>query len=90
MTKTVTASEARNDFFSLLKQIVTPGVTVTITHEGHPAGVLMSVEDFEGWQETMEIMSDPTQAAEILLRLRKGGSEPTVTFDEFKEALGLA
>ena len=63
---------------------------MTITYEGHPAGVLMSVEDFEGWQETMEIMSDPTQAAEILKRLRNRSNEPTVTFDEFKEALGIA
>lgn len=89
MTKTVTASDARNDFFNLLKQIGTPGVTVTITYEGYPAGVLMSAEDFEGWQETMEILSDPSQAIEILQRLKNKESEPTVTFDQFKKALDL-
>ncbi len=90
MNKTVTASEARNDFFSILKEIRTPGVSVMITYEGHPAGVLMSAEEFEGWMETMDIMSDPKEAADILERLRHKDKEETVTFEEFKKDLGLA
>ena len=89
MTKTVTASEARNNFFAILKEIKTPGVSVMITYEGHPAGVLMSADEFEGWMETMDIMSDPEEAAEILDALRNKGKEETVTFEEFKKNLGL-
>jgi len=89
MNKTVTATEARNDFFAILKEIETPGVSVVITYEGHPKGVLMSVEEFEGWMETMDIMSDPEEAAEILKRLRNKDKEETVTFEELKKDLGL-
>ena len=89
MNKTVTATEARNDFFAILKTIETPGVSITITHEGHPKGVLMSVEEFEGWMETLDIMSDPKEATEILKRLHNKGKEETVTFEEFKKDLGL-
>ena len=89
MDKTVTASEARNNFFAMLKHIRTPGVSVTITYEGHPAGVLMSFDDYEGWKETMDIMSDPEEATAILDALRNKGKEETVTFEEFKKNLGL-
>jgi len=40
-------------------------MAVTITHEGHPAIVMMSVEEFEGWMETLEIMSDPELVKDI-------------------------
>ena len=32
---------------------------VTITKNGRPAAVLISVEDLEGLEETLEILSDP-------------------------------
>ena len=32
---------------------------VVITKHGHPAAVLLSVEDLESLEETLEIMSDP-------------------------------
>jgi PHD/YefM family antitoxin component YafN of YafNO toxin-antitoxin module len=32
---------------------------VVVTKRGRPALVLMSHDDFLGWQETIEIMSDP-------------------------------
>ncbi len=89
MDKTVTASEARNDFFALLKAIKTPGVSVMITYEGRPAGVLMSVDEFDGWVETMDIMADPEEAAEILERLRNKDKEETVTLDELKKELDV-
>ena len=90
MNKTVTASEARNDFFSILKEVRTPGVSVTITYEGHPAGVLVSAEEFEGLMETLDIMADPEEAAEILDALHHKDTEKTVTLDELKNDLGLA
>ena len=88
--KTFTATEARNDFFAMLKTVGTPGVSIVITYEGHPACVLMSADEFDGWQETMDIMSHPEEAAEILKRLRNKDKEETVTFEALKKNLGLA
>lgn len=89
MNKTVTASEARNGFFAMLKAIETPGVSVTITYEGHPKAVLMSVEDFEGWMETLDIMSNPEEAADIIKALRNEDNEETMTLEEFQKSLAL-
>ena len=88
MTLTVTASEARNDFFSILKQIETPGVSVVITYEGHPKGVLMSVDEFEGWLETLDIMSNPEEEAAIEEGMREKERGEVVTLEEFKRKLG--
>lgn len=90
MTKTVTATEARKNFFTILQEIGTPGVSIVITHEGHPKGVLMSVEEFEGWVETMDIMSDPEEAAEILDALRHKDTEEKISLEELKKEFGLS
>ena len=36
-----------------------------ITKHGRPAAVVLSVEDLESLEETLEILSDPTLLAEI-------------------------
>jgi prevent-host-death family protein len=63
--KNVTATEARKHLFDLIEQAGRPGSYVTITHEGIPKVIVMSTEDFEGWQETVEIMADPDLLAAI-------------------------
>ncbi len=60
MTQHISATKARQNFFKVLATAEKPGMAVAITHEGHPTVVMMSFEEFEGWQETMEIMSDPS------------------------------
>ncbi|MEI8230240.1 MAG: type II toxin-antitoxin system Phd/YefM family antitoxin [Candidatus Peregrinibacteria bacterium] len=59
MIRHVSATEARKNFFALLEDAEKPGITVTITREGHPPVIVMSADEFEGWMETLEIMSDP-------------------------------
>jgi prevent-host-death family protein len=65
MTKNMTATEARRDFFQLLATAEKPGMAVAITHEGHPKVIVMSFDEFEGWQETLEIISDRSLMKEI-------------------------
>jgi antitoxin YefM len=90
MNKTVTASEARNNFFAILKEIEVPGVSVTITYEGHPKGVLMSSAEFDGLMETLDIMSNPEEAAEILAALHDKDMKGAVTLEELQKNLGLS
>lgn len=60
MTKTVTATQARKDFFKLLKQVKAPGRIVRISLQSADDDVIMmSADEWEGWQETCEIQSDP-------------------------------
>lgn len=68
MPRTISATHARQQFFKLLEQAAKPGHNVTVTMEGEPRVVLMSVEEYEGWVETLEIMSDP----ELMQQIREG------------------
>lgn len=75
MNRYLTATDARRQFFSLIEKAGTPGFPVTITHEGIPRVVVMSSEEFEGWQETLEIVTDASLTRSIksgLADLRKG------------------
>jgi prevent-host-death family protein len=90
-----TATQARKKFFTILEDVQRPGISVIITHEGQPKGVFMSVEDFEGWQETHNIMSDPDPSLhkDILegIREMKSGKRPknTISLGALKKKLKI-
>lgn len=91
MNKCITATEARKRFYDVIDAAKHPGVSVVITHEGIPKVVVMSFEEFEGWQETMEIMADPELSKDIIesLKQMKEGKLETVDYDTFKKSLKL-
>lgn len=91
MTKCMTATEARKQFYSVIETAEQPGVPIMITHGGIPKVVIMSFEEFEGWQETMEIMSDPELSKDLLKSMKqlKKGKLETVDYDVFKKNLKL-
>ncbi len=91
MSKFMTATEARKKFYDVIDAAEHPGVSVVITHAGIPKVVVMSFEEFEGWQETMEIMSDPELSKDLLksMKLLKEGKLETVDYDTFKKSLKL-
>ncbi|MBI5619515.1 type II toxin-antitoxin system Phd/YefM family antitoxin [Candidatus Gottesmanbacteria bacterium] len=59
------ANEARANFYQILDEAGTNLRQFTITHRGKPLVVVMSQEEFEGWQETLEILSDKNLMASI-------------------------
>ncbi len=66
MTKTITATQARKDFFKLLRQAKTPGHFVRISLQGADDDVIMmSAEEWDGWMETLTVMADPTLVKNI-------------------------
>lgn len=82
MTQHMTATDARKNFFSVLETAQKPGMTVSISHEGRPNVIMMSQEEFEGWQETLEILSD----TELMKDLREAMQETdTITLEELVE-----
>lgn len=56
---TLSATEARQDFFNILDKVGKTNVPFTITINGVPKVVIMNAEEFDSWQETLEIMSNP-------------------------------
>lgn len=93
MDKFMTATEARKNFYAVIDAAEHPGVAVAITHEGTPKVIVMSFEEYEGWQETMEIMSDPAldKDMEDAIKDMKAGKlhKDTISLAEVKRRLKL-
>ena len=58
-------AEARKNLPSIVKRANDNLEEFIISKDGKPQAVLMSLEEFEGWKETIEIMSDPVLMKEI-------------------------
>lgn len=61
---TITASDARKSLFPLLRQVNEDHSAVTITSKAGN-GVLMSEEDYEAWQTTVYLFSNPSNACRL-------------------------
>ncbi len=65
---TLPLSEAKTHLARLLAQVEDVGEQFVITRSGRPAGVLLSVEEYEGLLETLEILAD----AALMKSIRRG------------------
>ncbi len=63
--KTVPLTEARRVLPKIVDDVSTSQEHVVITKHGKPAVVVMSPDEFESWQETLEIMADRKAMAAI-------------------------
>jgi len=68
--KTLPLSEAKAKLSGLIQQVSTTDEEVVITRNGVPAAVLVSPEEYEGWQETNAILSDAAFMREIKAGLK--------------------
>jgi len=59
MTKTLSLKEARSQFSSIVERAGRLSERVIVTKNGMPKAVVMSVEEYESWVETMELLSNP-------------------------------
>lgn len=88
---TLSISEARKKIFQIADEVQKPSVYYTLTQNGRPKVVIMSAEEFESWQETMEIMADPELVAEIKQTekdFEEGRMENFISWEEAKKELG--
>ena len=54
----VSVSEAKNKLLDLIRRMKHKQEIVAITRDGVPSAVLLSMDQFEGLMETIEILSD--------------------------------
>ena len=55
---TISISEARAKIFDIAKEVQKASNHYTLTERGKPKAVIISAEDFESYQETLEVMKD--------------------------------
>ncbi len=80
--KTLPLSEVKAKLSELVDEVASRDERVTITRRGRPAAVLISQDDLESWQETLEITSDRALMSEIRRGIRQLERGQTVSYDE--------
>lgn len=75
----IPASEARSNFYNLLDEVSSTSKRFIITRRGRAQAVVLSPEEVESWEETLEIMSNKKLVKDIkegLSDLKRGRVTP--------------
>ena len=65
ITKSLTVTQAKKHLLEIVDQIEKMKDMVTITKNGIPTTVMMSLDDYEAMLETLEILADETIMASL-------------------------
>ncbi len=89
MTRTLTITKAREELPTLVERASKRMDDYIITVNGVPTAIIMSVAEYESWQETNEILANPS-----LMKSIKQGEEDIkngkfVTLEELEKDLHL-
>ena len=87
---TKSATEVRKDFFDILDQVERSSVPYTITKAGKPVVVMMSAEEYESWEETLDIMSNPESVKNIEEGKKDLKEGRSITLDEYMSKSNMA
>lgn len=87
---TLPITEVRKRLFEITKAVRKPGVHYTITENGRPTVVIMSVDEFESWQETISVLEDFPNLAEELKEAEENiKAGRTIPFEQVLREHGL-
>ena len=90
---TLPITEARKKIFKITDEVQKPGNYYTLTDKGRPKAVLMSAEEFESWQETMEVMKEfpdlDKDVKEADRAVKTGEYKNWATLDDLKNKYGM-
>lgn len=70
MSKTLPLAEIKARLSEIIDMVESQHERITLTRNGRPAAVLISPDDLEALEDTIELLSDPKAAREIA-RARK-------------------
>lgn len=79
---TVTLSEAKAQLARLVRELERLGEPIVITRSGRPAGVLLSLDEYEGLLETLEILADDEISAALRAGLEDAEADRVTGHDE--------
>lgn len=81
---TLSLSEAKMKLSELVEKLGVTGEPVVVTKNGRPAAVLVTPDEFAGWQETIDIKSNAEWMREIRANLKqlKAGKAKLYSLDE--------
>lgn len=65
MTETRSLADVKAHFSEVVDLVERSSERVVVTKNGKPAVIIMSVEDYEGWEDTVDILTTPGALEEI-------------------------
>ena len=80
--KTLPLSDAKNRLSRIVEDVKERDERVMITRNGRPAAVVISPEEFESWQATIDILSDPDLMAQLQRSKKAMRRAKTYTIEE--------
>jgi antitoxin YefM len=80
--KTLSLSEVKAKLSELVDEVESRDERIVITRKGRPAAVLVSQDDLDSWQETLEITSDRALMMGIRRGIRQIDRGQTVRYEE--------
>lgn len=89
VTAHMTLTEVRDCWFEVVDRLEREHGRVAITKHGRPVAVLLSVDDLESLEATLDVLSDARLTADIREALSEGSTTPPVRLTK-DEALGRA
>jgi antitoxin YefM len=91
---TISITEARRRIFAIAEEVQKPSVQYLLTEKGKPKAVIMSAEEFESWQETLEVLEQFPDIAQDMAELERdiktGRYKKYITLDELMSKEGYA
>jgi len=76
--KAVTASQAKQKLDNLMEQVISDAEpTIICSNKGNKA-VLMSLDEFNSWQETLYLLSNPANAEHLRKSIAEAKAGKTV------------
>lgn len=85
--KTLPLSEVKTKLSGLVDEVATRDERVVITKHGRAAAMLLSMDDIEGLEATLDIMRDPVFYSEVLRGIKEveAGKVRWVDLDDLDE-----
>lgn len=82
LASTLAANEARTNFYKLLDEVGNNLRRFVITHRGKACAIVMSIDELENWQETLDVISENPNIVKDIAKSRKEFKEgKTVSLD---------
>lgn len=86
---TLSISEARKKIFQIAQKVQKPYIHYTLTEKGRPYVVIMSADEFESWQETLEVIQEfPDLRKDVAQARRAVATKEYKKYKTLKEMIG--
>ena len=86
--KTLPLYEVKANLSKLVEKVDSTDEEVVITRNGRPSAVIVSIDEFESWKETLLIKSSAVLMADIKKGLRGINKAKSYTLDELLKEIG--